>query len=523
LRDVFKNAILHSIGVGRKRQNTRTGLEMNMAVDRFTTALLATAAHSAFCSNYGVNRIQARVFSTPYKGTLGADSAAGYALTKENTMKHLKTIGESAVARESALQSRGVNAVITLVIVTVLLAAAGCSRAESALKPAPPLTVAVAQVVQKDVPIYSEWVGTLDGSVNADIKAEVSGYLVKQEYTEGSFVSSGQLLFQIDPRPFRAALEQAEGQLAQAQGQLEQARAQLAQAEAQVAVAQANQGRVQLDVDRYKPLAEQQAITQQDLDNATQNNIAAKAQLQAAKAQVETARAQITAATAAVQANKAAADTARINLGFTRLVSPIDGIPGIAQLQVGALVGPTSPPITTVSTINPIKVYFTASEQEYLEYRRRFPTTEKVQANNQRLELELILADGTPYPHKGKFYFADRAVDVRTGAIRLAGLFPNPDNVLRPGQYGKVRTSTQTRQAALLVPQQAVIDLQGTHQLAVVDDANKVSIRAVKLGETVGRDWIVHEGVQPGERVIIDGLQKVRQGSVVNPQSSEAR
>ena len=415
------------------------------------------------------------------------------------------------------------EAVVTLFIVTLLLTGAGCSKAESAPKAQPPLMVTVVEVVQKDVPLYSEWIGTLDGFVNADIKAQVSGYLVKQEYTEGTFVKSGQLLFQIDPRPFQAALEQAEGHLAQSQGQLEQARAQLAQAEAQVAVAQANQGRVQLDVERYTPLAQQKAITQQDFDNATQNNIAAKAQLQAAKAQVETARAQITAATAAVQSAKAAGDTARINLGFTRLTSPIDGIPGVAQQQVGALVSPASGPITTVSTLDPIKVYFTASEQEYLEYRRRFPTAEKVQANNQRLELELILADGLTYPHKGKFYFADRQVDVRTGAIRLAGVFPNPDNVLRPGQYGRVRTSTQTQQGALLVPQQAVIDLQGTHQLAVVDGANKVSIRSVKLGETVGRDWIVRDGVQSGERVIVEGLQKVRQGTVVNPKPFEAR
>ena len=309
-------------------------------------------------------------------------------------------------------------------ILPILLAAVGCSNANSAAKPPQPPTVEVTEVVQKDIPLYREWIGTLDGLVNADIKAEVSGYLTQQAYTEGTFVKKGQLLFQIDPRPFQAALDQAQGQLAQSQGQLEQARAQLAQAEAQVAVAEANQRRVQLDVDRYTPLAQQQAITQQDLDNATQNNMAAKAQLQAAKAQVETAKAQITAASAAVESAKAAVETARINLGFTRLTSPIDGIPGIAQLQVGALVSPASGAITTVSTVDPIKVYFTASEQEYLEYARRFPTAEKRQAANRLLELELILADGTTYPHKGRFYFADRQVDVRTGAIRLAGLFP---------------------------------------------------------------------------------------------------
>jgi membrane fusion protein (multidrug efflux system) len=290
-----------------------------------------------------------------------------------------------------------------------------------------------------------------------------------------------------------------------------------------VAVAEANQRRTQLDVDRYTPLAQQQAITQQDLDNATQNNMAAKAQLQAARAAVETARAQITASTAAVESAKAAAETARINLGFTRLTAPIDGIPGIAQLQVGALVSPASGAITTVSTVNPIKVYFTASEQEYLDYTRRFPILEKRRAAEALLDLELILADGTTYPHKGKFYFADRQVDVRTGAIRLAGLFPNPNNILRPGQYGRVRTSTQTQQGALLVPQKAVIDLQGTRQVAVVDGGNKVTIRTVSLGDTVGSQWIVNNGVNPGERVVVEGVQKVRQGMQVDPKPSEAR
>lgn len=412
---------------------------------------------------------------------------------------------------------------LACVSIAMMFAGSACSNGVSANKPAPPINVVVANVEQKDIPVYSEWIGTLDGSVNAEIKAEVSGYLIKQDYTEGTFVRNGQLLFQIDPRPFQAAVEQAEGQHAQAVGQLAQARAQLAQAEAQVAVAEANQGRTQLDVERYTPLALRQAITQQDLDNATQNNIAAKAQLQSAKAQVETAKAQIMAMTAAVQSTQAAVETARINLGFTRVTSPIDGIPGAAQQQVGALVNPASGPITTVSTLDPIKVYFTASEQEYLEYRRRFPTDITVKANNRRLELELILADGSSYAHKGRFHFADRQVDPRTGAIRLAGLFPNPENVLRPGQYGRVRSSTRTEQSALLVPQQAVADLQGSHQVAVVDGENKVSIRTVKLGETVGPDWIVREGVRPGERVIVEGLQKVREGTQVNPTAVRAR
>ncbi len=411
---------------------------------------------------------------------------------------------------------------LILFLLAALAIAAGCAHTSGAV-PTPPLQVQVADVEQRDVPLYKEWIGTLDGLVNADIKAELSGYLIKQAYTEGTFVKKGQLLFQIDPRPFQAALDQAQGHLAQSEGRLEEARAQLAQAEAGVAVAEANQRRVQLDVNRYTPLAQAEAITQQDLDNATQNNMAAKAQLQAAKAQAATSEAQITAALAAVETDKAAAETARINLGFTRLTSPIDGIPGIAQLQVGALVSPASGTITTVSTLDPIKVYFTVSEQEYLAYTRRFPTVEQREANHRHLELDLILADGTTYPHKGRVYFADREVNVRTGAIRVAGLFPNPGNILRPGQYGRVRTAIQVQKGALLVPQQAVFDLQGTHEIAVVDSANKVTIRAAALGDTVGHQWIVRGGVKPGERVVVAGLQKVRTGMIVDPKPFHAR
>lgn len=406
---------------------------------------------------------------------------------------------------------------VLLVAAILVSVSAGCSRASSGAAAAPLAEVEVVKVDQKDVPVYQEWIGTLDGLVNADIKAEVSGYLIQQAYTEGTFVSKGQMLFQIDPRPFQAALGQAQGVLAQSQGQVEQARAQLIQAEAQVAVSEANQRRTQLDVDRYTPLARQQAITQQDLDNATQNNMASKAQVQASKAQVETAQAQITAGLAAVESAKAAVETAQINLGFTKLTSPIDGIPGIAQLQVGALVSPSSGIITTVSTVDPIKVYFTASEQEYLEYTRRFPTAEKREANNQQLELELILADGTTYPRKGKFYFADRQVDVRTGAIRLAGLFPNPGNTLRPGQYGRVRAVMRIQEGALLVPQRAVSELQGTRLVAVVDAKNTVQIRPVTVGETIGSEWIVNKGINAGDRVVVEGVQKVRQDMTVKP------
>jgi membrane fusion protein (multidrug efflux system) len=400
------------------------------------------------------------------------------------------------------------------------LALAGCSSTTQGANKAPnPASVEVVQVEQKDVPIYSEWIGTLDGSVNADIKAEVSGYLLKQDYIEGSFVKQGQLLFEIDPRPFQAAFDQAEGQLAQANGQLATAKAQQTQAEAQLAVAEANQVRTQLDVDRYVPLARQQAITQQDLDNATQNNLAAKAQVQAAKAQIETAKAQIQAAAAAVQAATATVQSARVNLGFTKLTAPIDGLVGVAQQQVGALVSPASGPVTTVSTIDPIKVYFTASEQDYLDFHRRYSTPATLDAARKGLRLELILTDGTVYPRIGTYYFADREISQTTGAIRVAGLFPNPDNLLRPGQYGRVRTSIRTTNGALLVPQRAVTETQGTYQVAVVGADNKVSIRNVKPSDRVGTQWIIDSGLKPGERVVAEGVQKVRTGMIVNPKA----
>ena len=271
-----------------------------------------------------------------------------------------------------------------------------------------------------------------------------------------------------------------------------------------------------MDVDRYIPLANQQAITQQDLDNAMQNNLSAKAQVAASRAQIETAKAQIQAAAAAVEAAKAAVDAARVNLGFTRLTSPIDGIAGQAQVQVGNLVGPSSGTITTVSTLEPIKANFTVSEQEYLEFTRRSST------EMTRLQLELILADGSAYPHKGKFMFADRQVNQNTGAILLTGVFPNPGNILRPGQYAKVRAATAIRLGALLAPQRAVTELQGSYQVAVVDSENKVRVEPVKVGDRIGSMWIVTEGLKPGERVVAEGVQKVRSGMVVNPKVDAA-
>jgi RND family efflux transporter MFP subunit len=394
----------------------------------------------------------------------------------------------------------------------MILTLSGCSGSTSAAT-APQMTapeVEVARVEQRNVPISREWIGTLDGMVNADIKAQVAGYLLTQNYTEGSHVKKGQLLFEIDPRPFQAALDQAQGQLSQSNGQLAQARAQLVQSHAQLAQAQANQRRTQLDVDRYIPLAKQQAITQQDLDNATQNNLSAQAQVEAAAAQVETSKAQIEAANAAVEAAKAAVEASRVNLGFTRLASPIDGIAGKALVQIGNLVNPSAGSITTVSTLDPIKAEFTVSEQEYLKFARR-------EHELGRLQLELILSDGTTYAHPGKFLFADRQVDQTTGAILLIGQFPNPGNILRPGQYAKVRAVVGTQENALLVPQRAVTELQGNYQVAVVDADNKVAIENVKVGDRVGPLWMITEGLKAGQRVIADGAMKVRPGALVNP------
>ena len=397
-----------------------------------------------------------------------------------------------------------------VVLIPAALAAAGCRRAASAAGSPTPPEVQVVPVEQRDVPVYREWIGTLDGMVNAAIRAQVTGYLITQNYSEGSFVRKGQLLFQIDPRPFQAALDQAQGQLAMARGQLAQAKAQLAQAQAQLAQSAANQKRAQMDVDKYTPLAKQQAITQQELDNAVQNNIAYGAQIEASKAGVETAKAQIEANNAAVEAAQAAVEAAQVNLGFTHLASPIDGVVGQAQVQVGNLVGPSSGVITTVSTLDPIKANFTVGEQEYLNLTRGGKELSK-------LQLELILADGSAYPQKGKFSFADRQVNQNTGAIQLTGLFPNPGNRLRPGQYGKVRAAVGTSAAALLIPQRAVTELQGAYQVAVVDSANTVGIRTVKLGDRTGSMWIVAEGLRAGERVIAEGVQKAHPGIQVSP------
>lgn len=454
-----------------------------------------------------------------------------------NRLKALRFV----FAKHKLLVSTGAG-VLLLAVAGLLVSARSNKPAEAAPRP---LEVEVVSVQQSDVPIYKEWIGTTDGMVNAEIKAQVTGYLLRQDFKEGSLVKKGQLLFEIDPRPFQAAVDQANGQVAQFQGQLEQAASQVTQAEAQLAnaasqlsqalaqknQAEANQVKTQLDVNRYQPLIEQKAVTQQEYDNAVQANVVSKAQVEAAQAGIEAARAQLAHAKAQVSTAKAGVATAKgqlenakatvntavLNLGFTRITAPIDGIAGIAQAQVGNLVSTTSGPLTTVSTVDPIKVYFTLSEQEYLNYSRQGINDGEHAGGLDQLELELVLADGTTYPEKGRFYVADRQVDPRTGSIRMAGVFPNAGNLLRPGQYGRVRAVTKLKEGALLVPQRAVSELQGTYQVAVVDPDNKVSIRTVKLGDKSGALWVVEEGLKAGESIVTEGTLKVRPGMTVSP------
>ena len=372
--------------------------------------------------------------------------------------------------------SRGtINA---LSLACVLLFLDGCDGSKAASVPAPPV-VQVATVVQQDTPIYSEWVATLDGYVNAQIQPRVAGYVIKQNYKEGSVVGKGEVLFEIDPRPFKAALDQAKAQLAQAEAQL---------------------GKASLDVQRDTPLAQARAIAQSQLDTEIQAKLGAQATVLAAKANVE---------------------QAELNVEFTKVTSLVTGIAGIALVQIGGLVGPSSV-LTSVSQVDPIKAYFTVSEQEFTDFHRRFPTQESVEEQRRRIPLQLLLADGTIYERTGTVYFADREINPATGAIRIAGVFPNPNNLLRPGGYGRVRASAKTQNGALLIPQRAVIELQGSFQVAVVGSDNKVTIRPVTVGERVGRLWIVTDGLKPGESVIVEGLMKVRDGATVKPVSAES-
>ena len=370
---------------------------------------------------------------------------------------------------------------LTRVLSRFLLAGLVCLSCakKQAPSPAAPPAVEVVTVIQKDVPITREWIGSLDGYVNADIRPQVTGYVMRQVYKEGSFVRTDELLFEIDPRQFQAALNQARGVLAQYEAAL---------------------GKAKLDVARFTPLVAERAVSQQELDNA----VAAERQ---AQANVDSAR--------------AALQQAQLNLGWTKVTSPVDGIAGIAKSQVGDLVnGQTT--MTTVSVVDPIKVFFNPSEQEYMAWaQKRGPVdaVRSVPAQDKGM-LALTLSDGTAYEYRGDPILANRNVDVKTGTIQVEGVFPNPSHLLRPGQYAKVHAATDVKKAAILVPQRAVSELQGFYQVAVVGPDNKIEIRPVQTGDRIGSLWIIEKGLSPGDRIVVEGLQKVKSGVVVNPKSA---
>jgi RND family efflux transporter MFP subunit len=363
---------------------------------------------------------------------------------------------------------------ILLLMLAFGIFVSGCNRSQARAATSMP-EVAVAKVEARDVPMYNEWVATLDGYVNAEIRPQVSGYIIKQDYTEGSLVRKGQVLFEIDPRPFQATLDHAKGDLAQAQAQL---------------------GKSTLDVERDTPLADARAIAKSQLDNEVQAKLGAQA---------------------AVESAKAAVEQAELNLEWTKVTSLVDGIAGIAQVQMGNLVGSTSI-LTSVSQVDPIKAFFPISEHEYLLAQSKSKAiSRKHTISFFGNSLQLILTDGSIYAQKGKILLADRQVDPGTGTIRVVAAFPNPGNVLRPGQYGRVRVETSTKKDALLLPQSAVVYLQGSYEVAVVGGDHKVSMRAVKPGATVGTMWVIDEGLKPGEQVVVEGLQQIREGTLVTP------
>ncbi|HWD21330.1 MAG TPA: efflux RND transporter periplasmic adaptor subunit [Verrucomicrobiae bacterium] len=363
---------------------------------------------------------------------------------------------------------------ITATMLAAILLSGGCKK--KAPPPAPPPKVEVISVTPRDIPIYREWIGTSEGYVTAQIRPQVSGYLMTQNYVEGSAVKKGDTLFQIDPRPFEATLAQYNAKLAQDQAQLV---------------------KTEMDVKRFTPLAKDGAVSQEEVDDAIQANLAAAA---------------------AVKADQAAIENGQLNVGFTKITSPIDGVAGLALAQIGDLVSPGGTVLTTVSTLDPLRVYFSVSEQFYLDHRRQFATPEERTRHQANLEFQLILADGSVYAHPGKFFFENRQVDVGTGTIQLAALFPNPEGLLRPGGYARIRSKSDVMTNALALPQRAVTELQSAYQVAVVGVSNKIHIQSVKVGEQVGAEWIIEEGLHPNDRVVAEGTQKAREGMVVDPQ-----
>jgi membrane fusion protein (multidrug efflux system) len=370
-----------------------------------------------------------------------------------------------------------------VLLISTLSVLSGCSKTEAASKAAPAMSmpVTVAKVQQSDVPLTGEWIGTLDGNVNAQIQPQASGYLIRQNYREGSQVSKGQVLFEIDPRPFQAALLQAQGQLGQAQAQL---------------------GLAELNVKRDTPLAEAHAIAQSQLDSETQQ-----------KAQ----------AVAAVKSAEAAVATANLNLGFTKVKSLINGVAGQANTQVGNLVSPQTV-LTSVSQLDPIRVYFSISDSEYLALTQRARSGGgDLLHGTASAPLTLTLSNGEAYAHKGKIAFVDRQMNAQTGAIRIAAEFPNPGNVLRPGQFGRIKAETEVRRNAVLVPQVAVQELQGLEQVFTVGADNKVHVVNVKLGPQYGDNWIIESGLSGGTTVVMDNLQKLQDGVPVTPHEAPVK
>jgi membrane fusion protein (multidrug efflux system) len=361
----------------------------------------------------------------------------------------------------------------------LLLTAAACRS--STPPPPPPPEVLVAPVLQRDVPIYSEWIGTTDGFVNAQIRARVSGYLQSRHYVEGSAVKAGDLMFVIDPRPYQATLDAAVADLRQAEARLK---------------------KTEQDVARYAPLAAQGAVSQEELDNAVQSRQAALAD---------------------VDARRAAVTNAELNVAWTRVTAPIDGIAGFAVAQVGDLIQ-TDTALTTVSQVQPIKAEFPISEREYLGFADRIANAMQAEVRGEEHGpgLELVLSDGTTYPHRGRFALANRQVDVKTGAILIQALFPNPGDVLRPGLYAKVRAPIDIAKDALLVPQRAVQELQGVYQVAVVKPDDTIDVRRVTPGARVGRFWVITKGLATRESVVVEGVQKVGPGVKVVPKSAPA-
>jgi RND family efflux transporter MFP subunit len=393
---------------------------------------------------------------------------------------------------------------------------AGCAKKNVA--DPEPAEVYVAMPIQRDVSIHSEWIGTLVGFVDAQIHSQVTGYLMSQNYKEGSLVNKGDLLFQVDPRTFQALVDQANARVGAAKTQLAGAKAEVDQAKAEIDRAQAALGKTELDVKRYSPLVSDGTVSQQELDDAVQANLANKASVAAAQGRYERAKAQVATAEVDVTVAQSVLEGAELNLGFTRVTAPVSGIAGIHVANIGDLVGANEQTVlTSVSQIDPILVEFPMSEQEYLELRSFLLGADA----SKQPSLELVLADGNAYPHRGTLDIVDREVNPTTGTLRIRGLFENPGNVLRPGQYAKVRAVTSLRKGALLLPQEAVQELQGAYQLVIVNASNRCEVRRVEVGDRIGSYWLIIQGLKPADRVIIEGLQKIRAGDIVKPEPAK--